>query len=335
MAYGRLQAQEIRAHGKGYSQAAARLLAMKIRSSTSSTYDSRWRKWQQHCREHRLDAAHPTEAQVVIFLAEEYEKGADYGALNGIRSAMASAVPELRDMDDVKTALTAACKQRPPNTRYDDDMWEPEKIIELWRQRQTNEDLTEDKLREKAVSLYLMASHSRPSDTAKIATSTVRCSNERMQYKQHPGKVVRAGQGRLIRRDPIDAFQVEPHVCPVRAIQAYVALTQERRSELTPDELWLSTRRSSHEGDMYYATVGSQRISKIMLKVMQEAGIDTSIYKGGSSRAASSTAALEAGAAVDAVMKRGNWSSMAVFNRFYNRAQRRVGVTNVVFAGSS
>jgi hypothetical protein len=318
---------------KGYTPEAASLLQNKVRTSTQSTYNSSWRHWQQYAEQHRIDAGSPAQAEVVNFMGHMFKEGADYSKLNSIRSAMASAIPSLTHMEDVHSALQAAHKQRPPRAKHDDDMWDPALIVQMWRMDKDNEDLKEERLRQKALSLYMLSSHSRPSDTASIATSTIRIDERRMQYRQHPGKVWRPGQGNMVRRDPIERYEAEPKICPVKAIEAYLDVTKDKR-QVAADKLWLASRRETKQGRYGYHTLAPPSVSRVMLQVMQEAGINTDEYKGGSARAASSTAALEAGARVEAVMKRGNWSSMTVFNQFYNRAQRS-GVTAAVLAGRS
>lgn len=302
-----------------------------MKRTTEKTYDSRWKAWQQHCRSEGISAAAPTEADVVNFLAQQYSNGADYAKLNALRSALASAIPGVSDMDDMKRVLAAAMRHRPPNTRQGDDVWDPQLIVDLWKKRRSNAQLDTPALREKTVSLLALASHSRMSDIAAISASAVSCEQARMRYKQWPGKVRHQGDGRLVRRDPIDAYAEDPHICPVRAVEAYMQRTEQHRSA-EHDRLFLALRKTKRNGAQFYGALVTDSVARIMFKVMKEAGVNTEEYKAGSSRSASSSAALEAGAAVDAVMRRGNWASRRVFNEFYNRAQGPEGVTTRVFA---
>ena len=69
------------------------------------------------------------------------------------------------------------------------------------------------------------------------------------------------------------------------------------------------------------SSIGAERISKCMQEVLKAAGIDTSVYKGNSGRMAGSSAAIDAGNDPESVLSTGRWSSRAVFNKFYDRAQ--------------
>ena len=52
---------------------------------------------------------------------------------------------------------------------------------------------------------------------------------------------------------------------------------------------------------------------------MQEAGIDIDSYKAHSTRAASTSAALQNGVPIDTILQTGGWSSEATFARYYNK----------------
>jgi hypothetical protein len=318
-----------KAQEKGYSREAAEMLQLKVVRSTHQTYNSSWKVWSKWCEEHQVNEQQPTQVEVVNFMGHLWNKGADYGRINAVRSALVSVVPSISEMGDVYDCVKGAAKARPPQTRYDDDMWNPQDVIDVWKADKVNNELSVERLRSKAISLHTLASHNRPSDTARMAASTLRFDERRMQYKQQPSKTWKRQQGQLQRRDPIDRFS-DSHVCPVAAVQAYLERTREIRG--IEEGLWLHLKRSKDStGDMVHQALGADRVSKVLLEVLQEANIDIALYKGGSYRSASSSKALENGATVDAVMKRGNWASMSVFNRFYNRAQKQHGVTTSVW----
>ena len=58
-----------------------------------------------------------------------------------------------------------------------------------------------------------------------------------------------------------------------------------------------------------------------MKAVMTDAGVDTSVYKGGSGRHAGSSAAAAAGCDLLRVMATARWSSFDTFRKFYLRAR--------------
>jgi hypothetical protein len=58
-----------------------------------------------------------------------------------------------------------------------------------------------------------------------------------------------------------------------------------------------------------------------MKAVMTAAGVDTSVYKGGSGRHAGSSAAAAGGSDLLLVMKTARWSSFKTFKTFYLRAR--------------
>ena len=52
---------------------------------------------------------------------------------------------------------------------------------------------------------------------------------------------------------------------------------------------------------------------------MEKAGIDTTIFKSHSTRAASSSAASAAGVPLDEILSQGGWSNCSTFKRFYHK----------------
>jgi hypothetical protein len=71
----------------------------------------------------------------------------------------------------------------------------------------------------------------------------------------------------------------------------------------------------------WHTPLSAERISKIMKDVMTKAGVDTSVFKGGSGRHAGSSAAAAKGDHLLEVMKTARWSSFQTFKKFYLRAR--------------
>ena len=53
--------------------------------------------------------------------------------------------------------------------------------------------------------------------------------------------------------------------------------------------------------------------------ILKEAGIDTKIFKGHSTRSASTSKAGLAGLSVTDILERGSWTNASTWQRFYNR----------------
>ena len=65
--------------------------------------------------------------------------------------------------------------------------------------------------------------------------------------------------------------------------------------------------------------VVSSTISRWIKNVVREAGIDTNIFKGHSTRSASTSKAGLAGLSVTDILERSSWTNASTWQRFYNR----------------
>jgi hypothetical protein len=71
----------------------------------------------------------------------------------------------------------------------------------------------------------------------------------------------------------------------------------------------------------FHTPLTAMRISTVMKDVMAAAGVDTSVYKGGSGRHAGSSAAAAVGDNLLQIMQTARWSSFNTFKNFYLRAR--------------
>ena len=60
-------------------------------------------------------------------------------------------------------------------------------------------------------------------------------------------------------------------------------------------------------------------ISGWLIKVLNLAGIDSSVFKGRSSRSAASSGAELAGASITDILSMGSWSNETVWRKYYNK----------------
>ena len=84
----------------------------------------------------------------------------------------------------------------------------------------------------------------------------------------------------------------------------------------------------------FHTPLGAQRLSNVMKNVMKAAGVDTSVYKGGSGRSAGSSAAAAKGVdLMHVLMATARWFSFKTFKKFYLRVriteQQRCGARNL------
>ncbi len=104
-------------------------------------------------------------------------------------------------------------------------------------------------------------------------------------------------------------------LCVLRCLQCYIGRTSSFRPVLSPDTsspLLVSYHKP-------HRPVKSCSISRWIKSVLESAGIDTSIFKGHSTRSASPSKARSRGVPLEEVVKMADWSGTSTFKRFYYR----------------
>ena len=109
------------------------------------------------------------------------------------------------------------------------------------------------------------------------------------------------------------AFPDNIHLCVVKCVQQYESVTlQHRPKEREPNPLFLSYIRP-------HKAITSQWIAHWIKKLLEEAGVDTNVFKAHSVRGASATAALSKGVSLSDILSTTDWSKESTFRRFYYR----------------
>ena len=104
-------------------------------------------------------------------------------------------------------------------------------------------------------------------------------------------------------------YPADLHLCVTNTLCSYLEKTKSRRgSEL----LFISFQKP-------YKAVSGDTIQRWIKVVIEKAGIDTSVFKPHSTRAASTSAAKAAGVSMDEILSQAGWSNCATFKTFYNK----------------
>ena len=105
-------------------------------------------------------------------------------------------------------------------------------------------------------------------------------------------------------------FTEDPQLCVIETLDTYLDRTKDRR--LGKSQLLLSFQKP-------YKEVVSSTISGWIKKVLRLAKIDTDIYKGHSTRSASTSNVKLKGLSLADILKRGSSSRKYTWQRFYNK----------------
>ena len=110
----------------------------------------------------------------------------------------------------------------------------------------------------------------------------------------------------------VPAYPEDRRLCVVTYLNEYIKRTKPLRSST---KLFLSFVKP-------HAPVSKNTISRWIKLILSKAGIDTSIFKAHSTRAAS-TSAVQRDVDVSVILQSAGWSRASTFARFYNKLVNR------------
>lgn len=106
------------------------------------------------------------------------------------------------------------------------------------------------------------------------------------------------------------AYEPDRNLCVVQHLQDYIGRTSHLRGEA--DQLLIGYQKP-------HKPVSTNTIARWLKNVMAKAGIDTSVYKAHSTRAAVTSAAKGKQVPIDTILSTAGWSSESTFARFYDK----------------
>ena len=108
-----------------------------------------------------------------------------------------------------------------------------------------------------------------------------------------------------------NAFKESEILCPVATLAVYERHTADLRTLVQDKNPLFIACVKPHK------PVSSSTISRWIRNLVEKSGIDVSIFKSHSTRAASTSAATKPGVSTRDIIKTANWSSESTFKRFY------------------
>lgn len=313
---------------EGLSADTVAILDDFLAPSTRSQYDSAYKKWCAWCEQRGHDPSAPNVNLLCDYLAFLFRNDASYSTLNNARSAISTIFDSsLGSAKRVSEFMQAAHRLRPPIPRYL-ATWDPALVLDLLRSwvaqiPDPRWSLTMSTLH--TVGLLALACAPRSSELAMLQVDFLFETADGIAAIL-PGHTKTRGRGKPTTFD-IPAYQEEA-VCPVSSLRTYLYITAPIRGN--HKQVFLSVKPPHHP-------VTSQTISRWLLALMDQAGVDISTFKPHSIRGAASSAALRQGLSMQQLLKQLRWSEKTTtWRKFYHRAVplQPVTVGRLVLASS-
>lgn len=293
---------------------ATRFLALNAwKEGTRRTYRCYIIQWIMYCDYNHFDPYEPSVRHVTDFLRLLLQDGASYSTINIARCAL-SAVLETGSRDTigshplVSLVVRGCGNLNPPEPRYD-STWDVSKVFKLFHKWGRNSKLRLGRLAHKLTVLLLLCTAQRGQTIWRMHLSGMRLMDYGVRFRmKHQLKHNKPGEP--LSSIKVVEFKEDPLICPVRCLKEYIYRTKYLRKG--EDQLLIKSRKP-------HGKISRNTVSSWTKKVLVEAGIDTKRFGAHSTRAASTSAALEAGININTLLQQASWKSSLTFAKHYNK----------------
>ena len=299
----------------GYDIETVKLILDAWRPSTKKLYAMYLKKWALYCVEFKVKLLNPTLPQACKFLRRLADKGSGYGAINAARCALSTILPYIDGQSFGKHPIVCnlvkgTYERNPPKPKYS-KFWDVNKVFKQLMAWGKNSKLTLKMLSFKLVVLLLLVTSQRGQTILALSVDSMDMDEEERAITFKLKTLLK--HNRL--GDPRDSivlrrFDQSPRLCVVRTIKEYLKRTEKVRKDNS--QLLLSFVAP-------HKPISRDTFARWTVKVLGLSGIDTTQFKGHSTRGASTSAAKRAGVPINLIMKQAGWRNEESFARFYDK----------------
>ena len=283
------------------------------RNSTKKQYNSYLCKWITYCEQNNCDICYPSVADILEFLAHLFDSGLGYSAINTARSALSSVLilkgekHSIGEHPLVTRLLRAIYQNKPTMPRYT-GTWSAKTVLDYLKTLSPAHKLSLKMLSMKLVVLCLLVTGGRCQTMQFLNLKHMTVGKSSYKFRI----VNLAKTSSPNRAQPLvtlPAYPADRRLCVYNYLKHYIQVTKDIRSD---DSLFVSFCKP-HKG------VTCSSLARWTKLILAKAGIDISIYKAHSTRAASTSSALKMNVPIDTILKAAGWTNDCTFKKFYNK----------------
>ena len=324
----RLVAMQQCMQASGISESVARRIYSAKRSSTNNLYDYRWKSWLDWCIGREVDPFNPSVNIFTIFrefLISLHDKNFSPATVKGYRSAISTTLKQISNVDfsnqSILSDVVRSFELERPRVKPHFPKWDLAVVLTALNTTpfEPLESCGFKELTYKTVFLTALASGRRRSEIHALSCHDVHFTDQSVNLMTFPGFLAK-NQLPSVLSDPISlpslcGQDVNPLLCPVRALRIYLNRVDKRRKGRK--RLFIS------HSDSYGKEISCDTISRWIVQTIKLAcgtdNLDQVQVNAHEVRALSSSWAWSNKVPLDDVVKAGFWSSENSFIRFYLR----------------
>lgn len=299
--------------GIGLNKKIIDILTASWRASTQKQYCVYIKKWRIFCANRKESHLQASANFVLEFLSDLfYVRGCSYNAINSARSALASFlvlndnIHTVGNHPIITRFMKGVFQLRPPRPRYS-DIWDVNIVFQHLRKLSPAKSLSLKDLTKKLCILMALLSTQRAQSLQLLSLDNMSLKESSVTF-QLSELIKQNRPGNTGFRIHIKAYPPDRRLCVVNYIKHYIARTKDLRGN--EQRLFISFRKP-------HARITSQTVSRWIKDVMDDAGIDTTLYKAHSTRAAATSAADRADLPISVILAKAGWSNEKTFRSYY------------------
>ncbi len=296
----------------GVSDEVASFLLDAWRSSTRSQYNSVLKKWTDFCSKKGVAVFQPTINEVLEYLLEGFNScNYSYSTINSHRSALSSIIQlegKPAGQHPLVVKFVKACFNKRPQLSKVSVTWDVDLVLRYVKSLSPVGTIPMQLLTHKVVILLLLLSGQRGQSVHLLNIKNLKI-NKSIAHFQIGDLLKQSRPGSGITELKFKAYAPDRRLCIVTALRAYIDRTAEVRGECT--QLLLTYRKPVH---------GASRdsIRRWTGAVLQEAGVDLSVFTPHSARAAS-TSKVATKLPLSTILTTAGWSRESTFTKYYKK----------------
>lgn len=269
-----------------------------------------------YCRDHNHNPYVTSVNAILKFLHTVYTKGLSYSTLNGVRSALSAFVSiensscSIGNHPLISRYLKGVFNIKPPLPRYR-QIWDSRVVLNRLRSWGPVLNLTLKQLTLKLCMMLALLGAARTqllqafrTDKIEISDSRIILRVDKLMKTDRPGKI---GHELILKAYPVDR-----RLCVVRTMRRYLEITKTFREAGDKNQLFLSLNEPHNP-------VSKDTIAKWIRQMLSLSGIDITVFKAHSVRAASVSTAKVNFVSTQDIMKRADWTQEKTFQEYYNK----------------
>ena len=282
------------------------------RQSTKKQYRCYLQKWILFTHTRSIDPLHPNLGEVLEFLTLLFDSGLKYSALNTARSALSSFVSLtsgkcLGEERLIRKFMKGVFNLRPALPRYQES-WNVDTVLIYLSNMPELQELSLKEISFKLVMILALITGQRCQTLHLLDLQDMLITETGVTFSiRSLVKQSKPGTAQPILK--LNAYPNNANLCVMRILREYLCRTKVFRSTT---KLFISFIRP-------YGAVSKDTLARWIRTVMKNAGIDITIFKPHSTRAASTSRAASKNIPVRTIMNTAGWSRQSTFAKFYHK----------------